>query len=57
MFNKYRIPRENLLARHGDVTPDGKFVTKIKDQRKRMGASFGSLSNGRVSERFNYIFP
>lgn len=49
MFNKYRIPRENLLSRNGDVTPDGQFVSKIKDQRKRMGASFGALSNGRVN--------
>lgn len=49
MFNNYRIPRENLLARTGDVTADGKFVTKIKDVRKRMGAAFGALSNGRVN--------
>ena len=26
MFNKYRVPRENLLNRSGDVSPDGKYV-------------------------------
>lgn len=49
MFDKFRIPRENLLCRYGDITSDGKFVTKIKDQRKRMAVSFGSLSCGRVN--------
>lgn len=49
MFNQFRIPRENLLSRHGDVTPDGKFVTKVKDFRKRMGLMFGALSGGRVN--------
>lgn len=49
IFNKYRIPRENLLSRYGDISPDGKFLTKIKDQRKRMGVSFGALSGGRVN--------
>lgn len=49
MFNQVRIPRENLLSRYGDVSPDGKFLTKIKDYRKRMAVSFGSLSGGRVN--------
>ncbi|XP_055681517.1 peroxisomal acyl-coenzyme A oxidase 3 isoform X2 [Lutzomyia longipalpis] len=49
MFHKYRIPREFLLSRIGDVDKDGKFVAKIKDSKKRMGASLGALSGGRVS--------
>lgn len=49
MFNQFRIPRENLLSRNGDVTLDGKFVTKIKDHRKRMAVTFGALSGGRVN--------
>lgn len=29
-FSHYRIPRENLLNKSGDVTPDGKYVTPYK---------------------------
>ncbi|KAF4530545.1 hypothetical protein B566_EDAN016998 [Ephemera danica] len=48
IFNQYHIPRENLLNRTGDVTPDGRYVTPFKDPNKRFGASLGVLSSGRV---------
>ncbi|XP_069703133.1 peroxisomal acyl-coenzyme A oxidase 3-like isoform X2 [Periplaneta americana] len=48
MFNHYRIPRENLLNRSGDVSPEGKYINPIKDPKKRMGAAFGALSNARI---------
>ncbi|KAL7642299.1 UNVERIFIED_CONTAM: hypothetical protein RMT77_006860 [Armadillidium vulgare] len=49
MFNHYKIPRENLLNRTGDVTVDGKYVSPFKDPNKKLGASLGSLSQGRVA--------
>ncbi|KAJ8961066.1 hypothetical protein NQ314_005996 [Rhamnusium bicolor] len=49
VFNKYPIPRENLLNKFGEVTEDGEYVSPIKDPNKRHGAALGSLSAGRVN--------
>ena len=37
MFDHYRIPRESLLNKNGDVTPDGQYVSPIKDDNLRFG--------------------
>lgn len=48
MFSNYKIPKDYLLSKTGDVDDAGNFVSQIKDPKKRMGASFGALSGGRV---------
>lgn len=49
LFDNYKIPRENLLSKTGDVDEAGNFISQYKDQKKRMGKSLGALSGGRVN--------
>jgi len=49
VFDQFRVPSTALLNRTGDVDEQGNYVSPFKDKKKRLGASLGSLSNGRVS--------
>ncbi|XP_072262988.1 peroxisomal acyl-coenzyme A oxidase 3 [Pyxicephalus adspersus] len=49
MFYNVRIPQENLLNSTGDISPSGKYTSRYKDPKQRLGASLGTLSSGRVS--------
>lgn len=48
MFNNYRIPRENLLNRTADVTPEGDYESSFSDPARILGAALESLSTGRI---------
>ncbi|KAI9565796.1 hypothetical protein GHT06_009591 [Daphnia sinensis] len=48
LLNQYRVPRVALLNRTGDVNESGTYVSPFKDKKKRLGASLGTLSAGRV---------
>lgn len=37
MFDNYRIPKDYLLNRTGDVTDEGKYVSPFSDPNKRFG--------------------
>jgi acyl-CoA oxidase len=48
-FNSVRIPRDNLLNRFGDVSPDGKYSSPITSASRRFFTMLGTLVAGRVS--------
>ncbi len=48
-FRDVRIPRENLLNRFADVTPDGRYESPIASDGKRFFTMLGTLVAGRIS--------
>lgn len=48
LFSNYRIPRENLLNRTSDVTPEGVYVSVFSEPGKVLGAVLESFSAGRI---------
>ncbi|KAK6134356.1 hypothetical protein DH2020_031897 [Rehmannia glutinosa] len=48
-FDNVRIPRENLLNSVADVSPDGNYLSAIKDPDQRFGAFMAPLTSGRVT--------
>ncbi|MEU4708020.1 acyl-CoA dehydrogenase [Nocardia salmonicida] len=49
VFDQVRIPRENLLNRYADVTPDGTYDSEIENPSRRFFTTLGTLVRGRVS--------
>lgn len=47
-FDHYRIPRENLLNRTGDVTVEGEYESSFSDPQRILGAVLENLSAGRM---------
>ena len=48
-FDQVRVPRENLLNRFADITPEGDYLSAIASPSKRFFTMIGALVAGRVS--------
>jgi acyl-CoA oxidase len=48
-FDRVRIPRENLLDRFAQVSPEGEYSSPIPGEGKRFFTMLGTLVGGRVS--------
>jgi acyl-CoA oxidase len=48
-FDQVRVPREHLLNRFGDVSPDGKYTSPIENPTKRFFTMIGTLVGGRIT--------
>jgi acyl-CoA oxidase len=47
-FDRVRVPREALLNRYADVTPEGSYTSPIESANKRFFTMLGTLVQGRV---------
>lgn len=48
LFDSYRIPKDNLLNRTGDVNDEGEYEGVFSEPSKILGAALESLSAGRI---------
>ncbi|KDP31760.1 hypothetical protein JCGZ_12221 [Jatropha curcas] len=55
-FDNVRIPRENLLNSVADVSPDGQYLSAIKDADQRFAAFLAPLTSGRVTIAVSAIY-
>ncbi|XP_027630790.1 acyl-coenzyme A oxidase-like protein [Tupaia chinensis] len=52
IFDKVRIPRENLLDKFGSVTPDGQYHSPIKNKNTRFNVMLAGLTPSRLALTF-----
>ncbi|CAI9787648.1 unnamed protein product [Fraxinus pennsylvanica] len=55
-FDNLHIPRENLLNSVADVSPDGKYLSAIKDPEQRFAAFLAPLTSGRVAIAVSAVY-
>ncbi|MFC5949392.1 acyl-CoA dehydrogenase [Pseudonocardia lutea] len=48
-FRSVRVPREALLNRFADVSPDGTYTSSIENEGRRFFTMLGTLVRGRIS--------
>jgi acyl-CoA oxidase len=48
-FDTVRVPREALLDRYGQVSPEGEYTSSIENPTRRFFTMLGTLVQGRVS--------
>ncbi|MDQ0284669.1 acyl-CoA dehydrogenase family protein [Rhodococcoides fascians] len=49
MFDRVRIPRDNLLNKYADVSADGTYTSPIENPSRRFFTMLGTLIRGRVT--------
>lgn len=49
IFDHVRIPRQNLLNKYADVSPDGAYTSPIDNPNRRFFTMLGTLIRGRVT--------
>jgi acyl-CoA oxidase len=48
-FDAVRVPRENLLDRYAQVSPEGTYFSPIENENRRFFTMLGTLIQGRIS--------
>ena len=44
LFNNYELDVDNLLDKTGSITPEGKYVSPIKDSKKRFCMNYFTMT-------------
>lgn len=49
LFNRYRVSYDSLLDKHGHISADGKYKSKISSKEKRFASMLAGLARGRLT--------